>query len=239
MKKIGLVQVALWIALGLALIGSLQHMAWAFSSLENGNRLTGWIQAVAIDIGLLGLAYAVQQRKREKRATRWLWIGVGMFSLVSIYGNLLHGLLYAQDLGLGHWQTARPFVLSAVLPLLVLYLTEVVSEDVQHAVQEEQKEQKARDRSKRQEMSSPEAGEAWPYSIGQAQEIRLGQARSSKAKALDTLLDILSEEPDIQVTELSRQIGRSRSTVYTYLDELEDQGQLKKNGQGYIVLAGQ
>jgi biotin operon repressor len=36
--------------------------------------------------------------------------------------------------------------------------------------------------------------------------------------------------PDIGVTELARQIGRSRTTVYKYLEELEHSGQIHRNG---------
>jgi hypothetical protein len=51
--------------------------------------------------------------------------------------------------------------------------------------------------------------------------------RENRQVALDTLVEIKAEQPDIGVTEMARMIGRSRQTVYTYLDMLE-----KENGNG-------
>lgn len=235
MRKIGLVQMTLWLALLLALAGSLKHVAWAFSTLEEGDLVSGYIQAVAVDIGLFALAYAVQQRRRERRPTRTLWIGVGAFSAISIYANLLHGLVYSQPTGAGLWELARPFVLSGALPLLVLYLSEIVSQDVQYAVQEQDKSRKRAERAEQQKLSTPEAEAGYPYPIGQAQESRAEQQRLSREEAQDRLMDILTEQPDIQITELARTLDRSRQTVYSYLTELETAGSVRKNGSGYIV----
>ncbi len=47
---------------------------------------------------------------------------------------------------------------------------------------------------------------------------------------LNTIIDIVDNNPDIGVTELARQIGRSRTTVYKYLEELEHSGQIHRNG---------
>jgi len=235
MRKIGLVQGALWLALLLALAGSLKHVAWAFSTLEGGDLLSGYIQAVAVDIGLFALAYAVQQRRREKRPTRTLWLGVGAFSAISIYANLLHGLVSSQPLGAGFWEMARPFVLSGALPLLVLYLSEIVSQDVQYAVQEQDKARRKAERTEQQKVSTPEAEAGYPYPIEQAQEARAGQQRLSREQAEAKILDILAEQPDIQISELARTLDRSRTTVYAYLTGLEEAGHIRKNGSGYKV----
>jgi hypothetical protein len=47
---------------------------------------------------------------------------------------------------------------------------------------------------------------------------------------LNRIANIVDEDPDIGVTDLARQIGRSRTTVYKYLEELEQSGQIKRNG---------
>jgi len=57
------------------------------------------------------------------------------------------------------------------------------------------------------------------------------QARKKNRQvALDTLVDLKAEQPDLGVTEMARRIGRSRQTVYTYLDMLEKEGWKKGNG---------
>jgi len=136
MRRIFGVGILLWLALILALVGSLRHVAWGFSTLEQGDIVAGYIQAVAVDLGLLALALGIQDRKRNSRGTLSLWLGVALFCAVSTYANLLHGLYFQTDLGLAEWQWlvfARPFVLSGVLPLLVVYLSEIVGADAGHA----------------------------------------------------------------------------------------------------------
>ena len=70
------VQSLLWLALVLALVGSLRHVAWGFSTLERGDLLAGYVQAVAVDLGMLALALGIQSRKRQARGIRSLWVGV-------------------------------------------------------------------------------------------------------------------------------------------------------------------
>ncbi len=238
MRRTNLVQPALWLALILALVGSLRHVAWAFATLEGGNVVAGYIQAVAVDVGLASLAYAIHQRRRERRPTRILWLGVLVFSAISAYANLLHGLYFATDLGLSTWGWARPFALSGVLPILVLYLSEVVSSDVQHAVQVAERERKRAERRQRREVSSTESVDSFPYPIGQAQELAIEQRELSKAEVLDRMLDIWRERPDIGMTELAQQVGRSRTTLYTYLDELVERGWVVKTEDGVHVVDG-
>jgi len=163
-----LFSIFLWLALIVALAGSLQHVAWAFATLEQNNLILGYVQAIAIDIGLTGLAFGIQQRKRDNRATSILWLGVIGFSAISTYANLMHGLVYRSDIGLHDWSwlaqadvnvsvnltnifkwsslaldVARPIFLSGVLPVLVTYLIEIVGSDVVYQIErEERKEDK-------------------------------------------------------------------------------------------------
>jgi len=52
----------------------------------------------------------------------------------------------------------------------------------------------------------------------------------SKRQALDKTLQILSQNPEANPSEIAEQIGKSRQTVYDYLDELEAAGRLRRNG---------
>lgn len=128
----------LWLALALALAGSLKHLAAIFASVD-GNHLLGWLQAVAIDTGLFALAYSIRLRKAAHRSVKPLWFGVTIFTVISVYGNLAYGLLETN----GHlpvWiVVTKPIVLAASLPILVLFLSELLSDDRQHAVQEAEK----------------------------------------------------------------------------------------------------
>ena len=55
--------------------------------------------------------------------------------------------------------------------------------------------------------------------------------RERKARLLNSLVDIYRDDPGAGATDISRQLGIGRSTVYTYLAELEDAGRIsRKNG---------
>jgi len=241
MKKLEIIPLVLWLTLALAMIGSLTHTAWAFATLEDGNLTAGYIQAVAVDLGLFALAFSIQKRRRQRRPTWTLWAGVGLFSGISAYANLLHGLVFQGRLPLTGWEwlaSLRPFILSGVLPLLVLYLSEIVSSDVQHAVQQAERARKAAERRRRQQVTDTEGLEQFPYPIEKAREALEEKRRLSKAEALDRLVALLAEDPNTPVTDLARTIGRSRTTTYEYLNELEKVGRIRRNGQGVEVLMG-
>lgn len=130
--------VVLWLAFGLALAASVSHLAWAFGELEFARtRWMGWPAAVAVDAGLAALAYSIQQRRRAGRGAGVLWLGVIGFSFISAFANLEHALavVTANGVTLATFGAADAFVLlkavllSATLPLLVVYLGEVVSSD--------------------------------------------------------------------------------------------------------------
>jgi len=128
-----LVRAGLWLALALVLVGSLYHVAWGFSTLSQGDMRMGFVQAVAIDVGLAALTVGIQQRRRAQRPTRRLWAGVLMFAGVSTYANLLYGFGHSSDVVLKDapvWLAGlRPWLMSAVLPVMVVYLSEIVSEN--------------------------------------------------------------------------------------------------------------
>lgn len=130
MKKLLQENSLLWLALALALFGSLTHVAWSFSTLENGNLFMGFVQAIAVDVGLFAIAVGIQRARREGRRTLMLWGGVLFFAFISTYANLLHGLAFSSRLELPGWEPLvffRPFLLSAVLPIMVVYLAEVAA----------------------------------------------------------------------------------------------------------------
>jgi len=242
MNRINLQKITLWIALLLALFGSLKHTAWSFSTLEGDNIALGYIQAVAVEIGLATLAFGIQQKKKQKRSTKWLWIGVGSFSLISAYANLLHGLVFSSPLDLPvfwRWMdTLRPILLSAVLPALVIYLSEIVSGDQIYDQEQDERAQKKAGRSGQvstEPMSVSEAFGHFPAPIEQAREAKLEQLRHSKEETLAKMLYILDTDPAIEITELANKVDRSRTTVYKYLEELEQAGRLKKNSRANLL----
>ncbi len=59
---------------------------------------------------------------------------------------------------------------------------------------------------------------------------------SAKQEAIETLLTFLAKHPNATLTEIAEVIKRSKSTVSGYVNELQTNGQLHKNGHGWEVL---
>jgi predicted HTH transcriptional regulator len=57
----------------------------------------------------------------------------------------------------------------------------------------------------------------------------------SKRQALDKTLQILSDNPTANPSDVADQIGKSRQTVYDYFDELEAAGKLHRNGSVNVI----
>jgi len=66
--------------------------------------------------------------------------------------------------------------------------------------------------------------------------VQNAQQQVEKAKLLDRMLDIYLDSPGIGATEMSEELRVSRSTVYNYLNELEQAGRVRRNGDGVEVI---
>ncbi len=61
------------------------------------------------------------------------------------------------------------------------------------------------------------------------------QEPSNKAASLDAILDYLNANPDASLSKIGQHIGRPKSTVGNYVNELVQAGRLHKNGNGWEV----
>ena len=225
----------LWVALLFTLGASLPHNAWAFSTLESGNMTMGWFQAIAVDLGLLALAISIQDRASRGQKTLWLWIGVVVFAALSGFGNLLHAFSHSQPLDLGAWgdivgrdlgilNAARPFLLGFSLPILVIYLTEMVTQYMA-AVQKENAAREA-EIPQREAISSMPLRSLPPSS----------RRPTTRGEALELILDILQENPTVDVEILAERVGRGKSTVYRYMTQLENEGLVERLEDGTVLV---
>jgi len=244
-RKSKIANIVLWAAYLLTLAASMGHVAWAFGTLEfEGSAWVGWLAALAVDAGLAALAYGVQQRKRARRSARDLWAGVLLFAGISAFANLLHAMTAVTGftVTLATFGTvdalalAKAVILSASLPVLVVYLGEVVSsDDAQAAEQADRERVKAERQAVRESVKAEQSEVSSTAGIDIARSVKAEQDAHAKAAALDTLAEHLDADPDTPVAELSRMIGRSRTTVYTYLGELEQAGRIRRNGNGEVA----
>jgi hypothetical protein len=99
---------------------------------------------------------------------------------------------------------------------------------------ERQTQQQVRDVKSAHVSSNPNGVEKAKFdsaSLDQANTKR----KLSKRAAMDRTLRILTDDPTINLTDIARKIGRSRQTVYDYLDELETAGKLHRNGSINVI----
>jgi hypothetical protein len=218
--KIFNVEYLLWLALALALAGSLKHLAHVFASVD-GDHTLGWVQAVAIDTGVFALAYSIRTRRATGRTTRPLWFGVTLFAGISVYGNLAYGLLATESSLPPVIRISRPYILAASLPILVLFLAELLSDDRQHA------QEVARAEARRASRPAKKAANE-PFIPGdldrleQANERRFENAGERRERLLELLDRKLSQQ------ELSAVLGVSLSTIKRDLATLNGRARMER-----------
>ena len=218
------------------LAGSVHHVAYTFSTLEGGNLIWGYVQALGIDLGILGLAYGIQLRKRQGRPTLPLWGVLILVTFISAYANYLYGIMHQQPL-----QTAsafdqmvvflRPFLLSVTLPIIMFALIEIIGEDRNYALKVQAQSEPA-EPPPQPEASEPAPCEPEPvYALVQPME-RNGNGHAKEA-TMEQLLWLLYEQPSLPRTKLAETLGCSRQTLYNYLQELESRGYIRRTPNGY------
>jgi hypothetical protein len=200
--------------------------------------------------------YNAHKRKSDPHAPTILAVALG-----AVYVAATLGLVVFLEV----WQGLATYA-PALFPVLAVVgavnLALIAQQERREAGIEAQKaeareKRKARRLSKRvsktpvQELSKASAGSALVDSVSGVQNVHntvsdaqdvssLGAVNVSrqerKGQLLDALLDIYQANPDTGATEISRQLGIGRSTVYHYLGELETAGKVRKNGHGVEVL---
>lgn len=201
-------QSLLWLALVLAMIGSLKHLTAVFASVD-GDYLFGLIQAVAVDAGLFALAYSIRQRKAANKPTWFVWCGVALFSLISVFGNYIYGQTALGGNVPGWIVWLKPIVLAASLPVLVIYLSEIVSDNREHA---------------KTEVAKPAAKPKAEVATRRVASGKLSEVNAEKVAAKESKLvkmrELLTGNPDVSNTELATALEVSRATVRNYRQEL-------------------
>lgn len=224
-------QSLLWLALVLAMAGSLKHLATVFA-LVDGDYLFGLIQAVAVDAGLFALAYSIRQRKAHSRSVWFVWCGVVLFSGISIFGNYVYGqtALGGQLPGWIVW--LKPIVLAASLPVLVIYLSEIVSDNATAVQPDNRLTKPAVQVSKPDNRLTVQSEPVKPVAVQSSVQVAVQSELTDREREL---LAIVQANPFVSVAELARRLDVSRTTASGDVKRLTSDGLLSKNGNGWKV----
>lgn len=237
----------LWAALACALLASWSHVVAAFARLEHGGApawlarvgpLAAVLAAVALDLGLIALAWGIGQRRRLGRPAGDLWAAVAVFAGLSAFANANHALgvvlkgqavTWAAVTALDGWTLASVIGLAAALPLLALWLARVVELDVDIEAEVERTRAAAAAAELDQATTAehgPDSGESQngqgPGSSGTRKapgSVTRRKAGPRKAEPAD-LAAAVQLDPSADVTTLAGRLGVSRPTVYAWAGAL-------------------
>lgn len=191
----------------------------------------GYVAALGVEVAIVSLSLRIGDLRRSN-----LNYGFFLFVLVSVVvvsalANVAEGfrtsegvpLTVANAQRLDIVQAAIGLAATGLISLIVLALSEIIGTDVQQMAA-------AADRKRRKDEKEPEKN-----NIETARQIDLEQDAKTKADKQAAMLDIWRAKPDARPAEVYRGAGVSRSTYYTYLNELIESGTIHQNGNGVIV----
>jgi hypothetical protein len=214
------------------LAGSVHHVAYTFSTLEGGNLIWGYVQALGIDLGILGLAYGIQLRKRQGRPTLPLWSVLILVTFISAYANYLYGIMHQQPL-----QTAsafdqmvvflRPFLLSVTLPIIMFALIEIIGEDRNYALKVQAQSEPA-EPPPQPEASEPAPREPERLCTRWCSRWSATATGTPKKPRWSNCCGCCTSSRTCSRTKLAERLGCSRQTLYNYLQELESRGYIRR-----------
>lgn len=202
--------------------------------------LAAVLAAVALDLGLIALAWGIGQRRRLGRPAGDLWAAVAVFAGLSAFANANHALgvvlkgqavTWAAVTALDGWTLASVIGLAAALPLLALWLARVVELDVDIEAEVERTRAAAAAVELDQATTAehgPDPGESQnghkPGSSGTRKAPGRGAGTAGspavkkgprKAEPAD-LAAAVQLDPSADVTTLAGRLGVSRPTVYAW-----------------------
>jgi hypothetical protein len=210
----------------------------------------GFVAAAGIELAIVGLSLRVNELRKSSLGARFFVFTLIAVVIVSALANVSEGFavkfhepLTVSNVGkLDIVQAVVSVAATALISLVTLALAEIVGQDVNAAVKVSSRIAKpsavtapAVTTEVSDTASTTDAVNTLTPTLEQARSVKANQDTQQKAAALDTLIEHLTSDPDVTVTELARLIGKSRTTVYAYLDELEASGKIHRNGQATVL----
>lgn len=148
-----------------ALIVSLYHLSVSVAAYEVAEGwlppgLTSFIFAVAVESGVLFISSGISDRRRKKESATGLFWALGFFSLVNFYGNVSYTLsniakvdqlIWANVEAIDSLKILSAMLFSAVLPVMIITLSELRSQFHQKLKSEEYAQKLADDKERRKQ----------------------------------------------------------------------------------------
>jgi hypothetical protein len=212
----------------------------------------GYVAAFGIEAAVVSLSLRIGELRRSKQSTGFFLFVLIAVVIVSAVANIAEGFTAVQGERLTT-QTIRQLdpiqafiglAATGLVSLIVLALAEIIGTDVETAVQQSARQRKIRavhaeDKTNptSETKTKPVSNTAETDSIERARTAKAEKDANSKTKAVNALLVYLNDNPEASLSDIGQQINRSKTTVSSYMHELERNGRLQRNGEGWQVLS--
>ncbi len=228
-------------------------------------RAVGYIAAFGIEAGIIGMSVRIGQLLRDGRgASGWLsliWQGVTLLFVlgVSAMANVAEGFAvkYGEDFTLAavnrldEMQIVVGLLATALIPVVVLSMSEIVSGEVKEAVKQHEKDL-ARVRKAYALRSTPKVSNTVELDssvYGSLDNASGTLERARQAKAVQDAMDQEAREQYIYTlikegvdnpnwSEVSRELNVSRTTVYNDRDRMVQQDIIREVDGRWIAVNG-
>lgn len=185
----------------------------------------GFVAAGGIELAVVSLSLRIGDLKRSGQGFRFFMFVLVSVVIVSALANISQGFTVAHKAEmtlqnirqLDAIQAIIGLTATGLISLIVLALSEIIGVDVNTIVRESEKEQRRQSR----------------IVISDSIQSEIELARTVKAKLVadkkQALADLRRTEPDITPKEAQTRLGISKSTYYSYVAELEANGNGRNN----------
>jgi hypothetical protein len=216
----------------------------------------GYVAAFGIEAAVVSLSLRIGELRRTKQSTGFFLFVLIAVVVVSAVANIAEGFTAVQGaaLTLATVRTLDPIqafiglAATGLVSLIVLALAEILGTDVETAVKLAERKHKqplvaniGADQPGIHAQSMEPAVIALTteesVSIERARAVKADKDANSKVAAVNALLMFVNENPEASFADIGRVIGRSKTTASNYVRELERNGRLVRNGNGWQVLA--
>lgn len=211
----------------------------------------GYVAAFGIEAAVVSLSLRIGELRRSKQSTGFFLFVLIAVVVVSAVANIAEGFTAVQgeqltSVTIQQLDPVQAFIglaATGLVSLIVLALAEILGTDVETAVKQAERGRK------RNPVSMSAQSETAVSSDGNDQtntkeSDHLERARAAKAErdevhkteAMDILLRFVDDNPDASLSRIGQHIDRSKTTVSNYVRELEKNGRLQRNGEGWQVV---
>jgi cell division protein FtsB len=216
----------------------------------------GFLFPLLFDLAEVTAAVSVLNAKLQGEEDRFAWWMVLLFTFLGIVANVAHAA-HAWTTGrIDTSQMVLAVFATSLFPLSVALVTHLLKRVIERNLNRQQTLATVADLNAEREQLSAEVNALTTKAQALRSELaamrtqkrpelasslgKLDEANATRAvqkqAAMDALLDYLTVNPTASLAEVGQAIGRSKTTVGNYVNELTETGQLRRNGQGWEVV---